>query len=350
MPLALGPDEARAYLESHEAPAPQLDLVTAVGFRALGAALRLGVLDALAAGPRDAAGIAAATGCDARGIGLLADVLVSLDYLSHDPAGYALAPAARWLLPDSPIPYGPAVSLWQHLLFRLWDDLESAVRHGRPVLDFYGWLDEHPDVREEFQQVQAGLAGWLAGEVVDLVPVPAGAASLLDVGGGHAVYAAAFCAAHPSLTATVLDLPGALVAGKETVAAAGVGDRVELRPGDWSAAGLGSGHDVALLFNVVHGNDPEQNAALLRRVAGALRPGGVVAVLEDIAGAAGPDSVADTAFSRAFSLNLLATQGGRTYRREDIEGWVTAAGFGPPTWSTLRRMPSNHLAVAVLRA
>lgn len=349
MPLSLGPDEARAYLESHEAPAPQLDLVTAVGFRALGAALRLGVLDALAAGPLDAAGVAAATGCDARGIGLLADVLVSLDYLSHDGDRYALAPAARWLLPDSPVPFAPAVSLWQHLLFRLWDDLESAVRLGRPVLDFYAWLDEHPDVRTEFQQVQAGLAGWLAGEIVDLVPVPAGAASLLDVGGGHAVHTTAFCARHPGLRGTVLDRPGALVAGRETVAAAGVADRVELRSGDWSAAELGSGHDVALLFNVVHGNDPEHNAALLGRVAGALRPGGVVAVLEDVAGAAGPDSVADTAFGRAFSLNLFATQGGRTYRREDVEGWLTGAGFTAPTWSTLRRMPANHLAVAVRR-
>jgi SAM-dependent methyltransferase len=348
MPLDLGPDEARAYLRTHEAPAPHLDLVTAAGFRGLGAALRLGLIDALAPGPLDAPALAAATGCDPRGVGLLADVLVSFGHLTRDGEAYALAPAARWLLPDSPIPYGPVVSLWQHLLFRLWDDLESSVRQGKPALDFYGWLDGHPDVRDEFQQVQAGLAGWLAGELVELVAVPPGASSLLDVGGGHAVHTAAFCRRHPGLRGTVVDLPGSLAAGRGTVAAAGLADRVELRPGNWADADLGTGHDVALLFNVLHGNDPGRNAALLRRVAAALRPGGVVAVLENIAEEGGADAVADTAFVRVFSLNLFHSQGGRIYGRDDIAGWLAGAGFAAPEWSTLRQMPADHLAVAVL--
>jgi O-methyltransferase domain len=348
MPLSLGPEEAEAYLVSHAAPAPQLDLVAAVGFRCVGAALRLGVLDALDAGPLDRDRLAAATGCDAGGIGLLADVLVSLGYLTRDREGYALAPAARWLRPDSPIPFGPVVSLWQHLLFRLWDDLESSVREGKPAVDFYAWLEGQPDARAQFQQMQAGLAGWLAGELVEAVPVPAGAGSLLDVGGGHAVHAVAFCRAHPGLRATVVDLAGSLATGAETVAAAGAADRVELRPGDWADADLGTGHDVALLFNVLHGNDPDANAALLGRVAGALRPGGTVAVLENLAEESGPDEVVDTAFVRVFSLNLFATQGGRIYDRQDISGWLTAAGFAAPAWSTLAKMPSNHLAVAEL--
>lgn len=348
MPLELGPEEARAYLGTHDAPAPHLDLVTAAGFRALGAAHRLGLLEALADGPLDADALAKATGCDPRGVTLVADLLLSLGTLTSDPAGYALAPAGRWLLPDSPIPYGPVVSLWQHLLFRLWDDLETSVREGTPALDFYRWLDDHPDVRTEFQQVQAGLAGWLAGELVDLVPVPAGATSLLDVGGGHAVHTVALCARHPALRGTVVDLPGSLALGAETVAAAGLAGRVELRPGDWADAELGTGHDVALLFNVLHGNAPDANAALLRRVAAALRPGGTVAVLENIAEEGGPDGIADTAFVRAFSLNLFTTQGGRIYGRDEMAGWLADAGFGPPSWSTLTRMPADHLAVAVL--
>jgi hypothetical protein len=343
VPLTLGPDEARAYLQTHEAPAPHLDLLAAAGFRAVGAALRLGVVDALAAGPLDRDRLAAAVRADPRGVELLADLLVSLGYLVREGEAYANGPAAeRWLRG----PYAPAVSLWQHLLFELWGDLETSLREGKPAVDFYSWLDGHPAARRDFEQVQAGQAARLAEEVLDLVPVPAGATGLLDVGGGHAAYAVAFCRRHPRLRATVLDLPGALAAGREAVEAAGLADRVTLRPGDWAEADLAGPYDLALVFNVVHGNSPEQNAALLGRVAGAVRPGGVVALLEQLADPAAPSQV-DDAFVRAFSLNLFHTQGGRVYRRAEIGDWLAGAGLAAPRWSSLRRMPANHLAVAV---
>lgn len=352
MPLMLGPEEAKAYLETLEAPAPHLDMLTAVAFRAAGAALRLGLVEALVPGPLGRDELAGAIDCDPRAVGLLADTLVATGYLVRSGEAYANGPIAeRWLRRDAPTTYAPAASLWQHLLFGLWDDLETSVRQGRPAVDFYAWLDARPPVREEFQRMLVGQAEWLADEIVALVPVPAGPSRLLDVGGGHAAHAVAFAERHPGLTATVLDLPGALEAGRESVGAAGLGDRVELRAGDWTAGDLGTGYDVALLFNVVHGNDPEHNEALLRRVAAAVRPGGVVAVLDNVSEVTDesllPESVADEAFVRVFSLNLFHTQGGRVYSRDEIGGWLTGAGLGAPAWSTLRKMPANHLAVAV---
>ncbi|WP_216207587.1 methyltransferase [Amycolatopsis aidingensis] len=350
MPFSLGPEETRAYMSTLDAPAAQLDLLAAVAFRAVGAAARLGVFTELGERERTAGELAAGIGADEHALRLLLEVLVSSGYLTRTDGRYACAPSTRkWLREGVAGSFLPTVSLWQHLLFELWDDLEDTVRAGRPAADFYGWLEDHPGPAAQFQRMLGTLASWLSGEVTELVPVPERGGRLLDVGGGHARYSIAFCERHPGLRARVLDLPAALAAGKEAVEAAGLGERVCLHAHDILADDLGSGYDVALLFNIVHGNRPEQNAALLAAVHRALRPGGVVAVLEQLTDAGSstdPDAVADEAMIRAFSLNLFHTQGGRIHDRAGIDAMLTGAGFRQPEWSTLRKLPTDHLAVA----
>lgn len=350
MPFSLGPNEGPAYLDSAIAPAPHLDLLGAVAFRAAGAGARLGVFDALADGERSPADLAAAIGAAPHTLGLLADVLVSAGYLTRSATGYAnSASTTKWLRRGAPGSYLPTLMLWQDLLFDLWDDLERTVRDGRPAVDFYQWLEERPDKARDFQQMLGTLASWLSEEVVELVDVPEGGTSLLDVAGGHARYSIAFCQRHPGLRATVVDLPAALVAGKEAVDAAGLADRITLVPVDLFDGGLaqlGTGHDVALVFNFLHGNDTARNAESLAAVNAALRPGGTVAVLEQLTGADhDADSVADEAFVRSFSLNLFHTQGGRLHDRAELDALLADAGFTPPAWHELRRMPTDHLAV-----
>uniref|UniRef100_UPI0019653886 hypothetical protein n=1 Tax=Nonomuraea lactucae TaxID=2249762 RepID=UPI0019653886 len=58
MPLYLDPEDLRAFRHLNRNPGPMLDLIGAMAFRAAGTAQRLGVFDALAAGPLSAAGLA----------------------------------------------------------------------------------------------------------------------------------------------------------------------------------------------------------------------------------------------------------------------------------------------------
>ncbi len=353
MPFSLGPKEGPAYLDDASAPAPHLDMLGAVAFRAAGAGVRLGLFDALTDRERPLDELAAAIGAEPRTLALLADVLVSAGYLTRSAIGYAnSASTARWLRRGAPGSYLPSLMLWQDLLFELWDDLEHTVHTGRPAVDFYQWLEARPEKAREFQEMLGTYAEWLSEEVVELVDLPDDRASLLDVAGGHARYSIAFCQRHPRLRATVLDLPAALAAGKEAVDAAGLADRITLVPVDLFDGGqteLGSGHDLALVFNFLHGNDTTRNDDLLSAVRGALRPGGTVAVLEQLTdgdAVTDPDSVADEAFLRSFSLNLFHTQGGRLHDRATIDALLTGAGFAAPAWQALRRMPTDHLAVA----
>ncbi|MGA3540610.1 methyltransferase [Micromonosporaceae bacterium DT194] len=348
MPVPVQPEELRQFTVTDQAPAAHLDLLNALGFRSAVAGLRLGVFEALAAGPLPVADLARRTGTDAYALRLLADALVGFGYLTGSATGYAnSANTTRWLLRDAPESFAPVLAFWGAVVTERWTDLEESMRSGLPRRDFYPWLEQRPETLADFQTMLRRLAAWLAPEIVELIPAPPQAGRLLDIGGGHAGYSIAFCRRYPKLRATVLDLPGALAQGAPAITAAGLTERITALPGDLSTVDLGADHDLALLFNIVHGYPDTEVGALLKRVAAAVRPGGRVALLEPLAEV--PQRPAGTAdsFVRAFSLNLFHTQGGRAYSFTELSELLTAAGFTQVTQHLLRGSEADHLVLAV---
>ena len=345
MPVPLTPEEAA------QVPGAHLDMLGAVAFRAAGAGQRLGVFESLAGGGQTADALAERLLVDPIGLRILLDALVGFGYLTRTGQAYAnSAETSRSLLRSAPDSYAPVLSFWHTLLVEWWTDLESSIRRGGPDRDFYAWLDARGETVGNFHTMLRRLSGWLAEEIVATVEVPPGPARLLDVGGGHAGYPAAFCAAHPQLRAVVVDLPGALDQGRATLAEAGLADRIELRAGDLFDADLGvdGGYDVALLFNVVHGFGPARVGTLLSRVARVVRPGGQVVLLEPLADVPDREPGLGDAFVRAFSLNLFHTQGGRAYAYDELADLLAAAGFTDVRQRMLQRSPTDHLITARL--
>ncbi|WP_407566865.1 methyltransferase [Polymorphospora sp. A560] len=351
MPVPIQPDELKQFVETDEAPAAYLDLLNAVSFRTAGAGLRLGVFEALADGPLPLDALAERTGTDRLGLRLLVEALAGYGYLERTDAGYAnSANTARWLLRSAPGTFAPVLSFWSALVTHWWHDLEESVRRGGPTGDFYAWLETRPDTLADFQTMLRRLADWLGEEIVPLVPLGAGATSLVDLGGGHASYSVAFLRANPELRATVVDLGGALRQGAQTVATAGVAERVDLRPGDLFGTEIGTGHDLVLLFNIVHGYQRDDVLTLLRRAAAALRPGGRVALLEPLADVPERPPGVGESFVRMFSLNLFHTQGGRAYGLDELTDLLAEAGFTDVRQTLLTRSDTDHLVVATLPA
>jgi amino acid adenylation domain-containing protein len=338
--LNLPPAEQQSFADN-TAPAPHLDLVAGLSFRAAGAALRLGVFDHLGPTPRTAEDLAGAVAGDPRGVRVLLDALVGFGYAIREDAGYRATPAAEWLRTG----YRSAFSFWHRVLHDQWQALEDSIRSGAPAVDFYGWLAANPEAHGEFQSMLGELADEVAPEVVPAVP--AGARRLLDVGGGHARYATALCAAHPDLRADVVDLPGTLTAGRALAEARGLGDRVTFRETDWLSGDLGTGYDVVLLFNALHCLPPDRAGELVGRVAGALRPGGTVLILEETTDVPAEVGAVGAAWVPASSLNLFHTQGGQIYDRDRIASWLTDAGIGAPSGLPVGPAPTFTLFSAV---
>lgn len=337
MPLQLKPEEQQALFETNQGPAPMLDLLGAAALRMAAAAARLGVFEALAQGPLTPAELAERTGTHPRGAALLLDALRAHGYVRPHANGdgaqrWENSPAsARWLVRGTQPSFADTLEFWDALLFELWPSLERSLTDGRPPVDWYAWLERNPRILRSFQAMLGRMARAAGPGIVQAAALPEDARRLLDVGGSHALYSVAFCAAHPRLHATVLDFPGAVQVGRENVAAEGLDDRIGFREGDFIRQPLGEGYDAVLLCRVVHGLDGEGNVALLRKAHDALVPGGRVLVVEEYDPERRPADAVSDAFMHTFSLNMYHLQGAQNYPTETIAGWMKEAGFDPAT-------------------
>ena len=252
----------------------------------------------------------------------------------------------RWLTEDSGTNVAPWFTFWNDLVFPFWEEhLEATVRDGEPPLTIYEWFDEDPARWETAQRGFRAAATVTLDEVATKIDVPADARRLLDVGGGHGLYAVELCYRRPDLAATVFDHPEALAVAREEAAAVGLGDRVRTRGGDYWVDDLGEGYDVALLFNVIHAHDGAEIVELFGRVADALVPGGRIAVLDQLAGSARtPVGRAGLGF---VDLTYAATLGANVHPYGDVAEWLRAAGFEDVRRTAIRRAgPGNALVEA----
>jgi SAM-dependent methyltransferase len=326
-------------------PGLLLDYFSTLGFRAALAGVRLGVFDALDKGPGTATDVAGQLRADVRGTEALLEALTSLHYLRRRGNRYSNQPtASRWLTQQRDPDFVEATRFLEMAAFDLWGDVEQAVRVGRPVRPFYEWLEADPERSAAFQAWTRWIAGALAPEIVRRARLPEDAHRLIDVGGGHGRYAAAYCRAVPGLSAVVFDLPTALRSAEDLLGEPQLEGRIQLQPGDFLADDLGAGFDVALLINIVHGLSEGDNRRLIGRVAEALNPGGTLVIAEQFIGRAPGPAV--YAIQRLLDLNFHLALGGRTYRYADVTGWLTDAGFHSPKRISLRSAPGTSLAIA----
>jgi len=150
--------------------------------RAIMVATKLGVFDALAAGPLDAQEVAAACGTSPGATRHLLNALAGAGYLGFEGSKFSIGPIARkWLLSSSEASLRDKV-LFEFYEWKLVEQIESFVKSGRSE-------DLHRDMSDaewnSYQRAMRALSGLIAPEIVRRAPVPAGATSMLDIGGSH---------------------------------------------------------------------------------------------------------------------------------------------------------------------
>jgi 2-polyprenyl-3-methyl-5-hydroxy-6-metoxy-1,4-benzoquinol methylase len=300
-------------------------------------ASRLGMFDALEAGPLSAPDVARARGTHVEATEKLLGALVGAGYASCDARGrYALTRMSRrWMRSRSPL------SLHDHmeLMFIAWrwmEHYEEFVRTGRP-------LDVHADLRDGewgvYQRGMQAIARVSAPEVAARTPVPRGATSMLDVGGAHGFYSVALCRKHRHLRSTILDLPEAVAASAPLLASHLMGDRVVHRAGDARSHDYGeAAYDLIFAANILHHFDDATNRDLMRRFARALRPGGYV-VVQEIERADARDDPAQIGALGDLYFAMLSDSG--TLAFSQVAAWQEAAGLEPRRAMRLFTLPGT---------
>ncbi len=325
------------------APRPLLETQFAYTLaRVIMVATKLGVFDALAHGPATASQLATRCRTSPVGTEKLLFALAGAGYVRADGDGYALTPVSRkWLVRDS------RHSLADKLLLQFleWDWLERAedyVRTGEP-LELHSMTDS--EQWSLYQRGMRAMAGALTGEAVRRMPVPKGPRAMLDIGGSHGYYSVALCRRHDGLRSVILDLPPAVEQAAPLLAAERMGDRVVHRAGDALTDDLGTdAYDLVLVAQLVHHFSDAQNRELAKRIARALRPGGVHAVLDVFRS---PTAKEAGQFGALLEFYFALTSQSGTWAAERIAEWQREAGLEPQRSIHFRTAPGAGIQAAV---
>lgn len=337
MKLKLAPENIleRMALTLNLAPTPLVD--TQVAFnaaRAIMAGADLGVYDALGKESRNAEEVSSTCKTDVKATTHLLNCLVGLGYLKWNQDQYSLKPKYyKWLLSSYPS------NLIGKLRFQKieWDwmaNLEEFVKTGKPM-DFHYHMTA--DQWASYQEGMRDLSINTAGELAKKIKLPVSATKMLDIGGSHGLYSIELCKKYPNLHSTILELPGAIDRASQIAAMHGLSDRVKYRAGNALTDDLGKEeYDLVMINNVVHHFDQDQNLALAKKIATALKPGGIYGIGEFLRlnkpGEGG-------AVGATAGLYFAMTSSSGTWSKEEMTDWQIKAGLKPQKAIKLITLP-----------
>jgi C-methyltransferase len=311
---------------------------------ALGSGIRLGVFDALAAGPREAAAVAQATGADARGVRILLEALAGLGFVERQPDGYRLTtPAEAFLVSSSPSYLGRLA----HIFYSDWQwqgflRLADAVRAGGTAVEDQD-LEQPLHPFWETYVCSWGAAGYPAAAALTELLAPWIAErrpfASLDVACGDGLYSFLLAEAHPQAAVTLLDQANVLATTRRLAHERGLDERASFLEGDLFELDLGGPYDLIIASNVFHLFGADRCRRLLRRLRSALKTDGRLAIHEFA-----PDPVSADLVSRLFSLIMLVrTHGGEAHTLTDYGQMLAETGFTAPEVHRLEGQPTSLL-------
>lgn len=317
-----------------QAPAQRLVRQIVSGWRtqALHAAVELELPERLAAGPRTPSELAGLRGDDVDGLTRLLRALCVLGVCRTRRDGrFVLTRAGRLLCADGGgegTSLRPLVQWWGGPLWPVWGALAYSVRTGRSArerltgTEGYAHLERDAAQARVFHEAMRSMTALIVDDVVHW-PGWHGAATAVDVGGGHGQLLLAVLGAHAGLRGEVLDLPSARAGTRAAIDAAGLQARARFRPGSFFDA-VPAGADRYLLKSILHNWDDARCITLLQRCRAAMRQDARLLVVERVR----PQRLrrSDEGLVRT-DLNMLAGLGGRERSLDEFATLLGATGF-----------------------
>lgn len=314
-------------------PSPHLVLDLIEAFRrskVMFAAVELGVFDALEEKPRSAEELAAKLKTNTDTTGRLLDACRGLGLLTLSDGRFANTPAASiYLCRNSPHRISSYIRYSNDMLWKLWANLEDAVRDGT-----HRWKQTYgtdgPIFAELFRSEQSKREFLMGMHGFGMICSPRVVAAfdlgrfqrLVDLGGATGHLAIAACERYPSLRATVFDLPEAIGLAKEIIGVSTVADRVDTAAGDFFNDPLPKG-DLYALGRILHDWTEEKMLRLLSRIYDHLPLGGGLLIMETLL----DDDRGGPTWAHMQSLNMLVCTEGKERTLPEYSALLNQVGF-----------------------
>jgi acetylserotonin N-methyltransferase len=336
--------------ESLPDPTVVLDLLH--GFRrskTMFAGVSLGIFDALESGPKPLAGLADTLKLDPDALERLLDACVGLQLVKRHGALYENTPvAASYLCKQSPNRMSGYIYFSNEYLWKLWANLEDAIREGtNRWQQTFGWdglifssIFKTEVAKHEFLMGMHGLGLLSSPHVVAAFDLSR-FQRLVDLGGATGHLAIAACQRHPSLRAVVFDLFEAVPLAREIVGASPAADQIEVMAGDFFVDALPEG-DLYSLGRILHDWTQPKILKLLKRIYDRLPSGGALLIAEKLLNfdKSGPLSV------QMQDLNMLTCTEGKERTLTEYQAILEQIGFAEVMGATT---PSPLDAILALK-
>jgi SAM-dependent methyltransferase len=312
---------------------PQFSLLDIVAGRwradALAALARLGVAEAMAAGPRTAAELAAELQLDPDALHRVLRALAREGLLDEDGARFALNAYTRPLLRDHPNSLRNMVmEIAAPQNTACWARLPDAIRTGEATWQaahggehMWEWLERHPEAHTVFHEAMRELTREGAPSFARAYPF-GDHDSVVDLGGGTGQLLATILAVNPRLAGVLVDAPAVVAGAGPVLRAMGVEGRCEVIGGDILADPVPAGKGVYLAKNITHGLSDAHLAAPLGRWRTAMRPDSRLVLVDVVV----PEAPAPY-FGFLDLQMLLVSFGGRERTEREFAALFAANGL-----------------------
>ena len=289
---------------------------------------KLGVPDALIAGPRTAGEIALDVGADPGALHRLLRVLVDVGVFTQTADNrFGLGEDGQLLRSDVEGSLRPAAIMYgESWWWGAWGGLFEAVRTGRTAFDqvhgvgLFDYLASNAEAAQLFHasmglmtaaQADAVAAGWDFSTTQQLI----------DIGGGEGALVRAILALHRHVSAVVFDRPLAVEGARKRLAALASEGRCDFVVGDFFVE-VPAGGDTYTLKDIVHDWDDDRAIAILRTVRRAMADSGRLLVIERVLPPGATPSPA-----KFVDLSMLVLTGGRERTEAAYRDLLERAGF-----------------------
>jgi hypothetical protein len=295
----------------------------------VGAAVHLGVPDALADEERTASEVADACTTDPDATRRLLRALAALDLLTEtSPDTFALTSAGALLRRDHPGSLHTFAAMFtDETMTAAWQRLDQAVRTGNTTFtdvfgtDFFAHLKTRPELSATFNASMSQGAAMTARTLPKRYPFER-FHTVADIGGGDGTLLAAILTEHPRLRGILYDTEeGQAQAGPVL---APVADRVDQHTGDFFTS-VPAGADLYVIKSVLHDWPDDTCATILDHCRQTIPADGRLLIVEPVL----PDTV-DGGISPIMylsDLNMLVNLGGRERTRDDFDTLCRRTGF-----------------------
>ena len=226
--------------------------------------------------PKTAEQVSSETGTVATFTEKFLNALVALQLLSkHDGRYTNTRLASTFLVKKSSFYQGNMIRLSENNSLN-WSKLGSALKGDLP--DEIGERPERVfDSSFILAMAEAAMRGSLHRTVKEVSALPEfkRARTLLDLGGGHGLYAVAFAEVNPELVATVFDLPPVTEVTREFIGRYGMDERVSVIGGDFVEDEIGKGYDIVFASDVFY-RKPNALSGVFEKIHGTLNDCGSI--------------------------------------------------------------------------